>query len=72
MSSGNKVRAKGPHQGELVNKVVYDRLKGRVAVIASGGINLKKSLEALENADLVVGLFTTHLSRDPEFCREDS
>ena len=57
----NKVRAKGPHQGELVNKVVYDCLKGRVAVIASGGINSKeKALEALENADLV-GLSTPPL-----------
>ncbi|MBF1727164.1 MAG: NADH-dependent flavin oxidoreductase, partial [Streptococcus sp.] len=62
----NKVRAKGPHQGELVNKVVYDRLKGRVAVIASGGINSKeKALEALENADLV-GLSTPFIT-DPEF-----
>ena len=62
----NKVRAKGPHQGELVNKVVYDCLKGRVAVIASGGINSKeKALEALENADLV-GLSTPFIT-DPEF-----
>ncbi len=46
--------------------MVYDRLKGRVAVIASGGINSKeKALEALENADLV-GLSTPFIT-DPEF-----
>lgn len=62
----NKIRAKGPHQGELVNKVVYDCLKGRVAVIASGGINSKeKALEALEHADLI-GLSTPFIT-DPEF-----
>ena len=45
-----------------MNKVVYDRLKGRVAVIASGGINSKeKVLEALENSDLV-GLSTPFIT----------
>ena len=51
------------HIIELVNKVVYDRLKGVEAVIVSGGINSKeKPLEALENADLV-GLSTPFIHR---------
>ena len=65
----NKIRAKGPHQGELVNAVIYKALKGKVAVIASGGINSQeKALEALEHADLV-GLSTPFIT-DPEFAKK--
>ena len=65
----NKIRAKGPHQGELVNAVIYQALKEKVAVIASGGINSQeKALEALEHADLV-GLSTPFIT-DPEFAEK--
>lgn len=50
----NEVRAKGPHQGEPINKVVYDHLKGRIPMMATGGVNSpEKAMEALEYADMV-------------------
>lgn len=50
----NEVRANGPHQGEPVNKVVYTHVKGRIPMMATGGVNSPdKALEALEYADMV-------------------
>ena len=64
----NRVRS-GPHKGELVNKVVRDALKGRVWVMATGGINsAEKALEALETADLV-GASTPFIT-DPELVQK--
>ena len=52
-----------------MNAVIYKALKGKVAVIASGGINSQeKALEALEHADLV-GLSTPFIT-DPEFAEK--
>lgn len=62
----NKVRGAGPHQGRLVNQVVYQALKDRMVIIASGGINsAEKAMEALQSADMV-GLSTPFIT-DPEF-----
>lgn len=50
----NEVRAAGPHQGEPVNKVVYEYVKGEIPMMATGGVNSPdKALEALEYADMV-------------------
>ena len=50
----NEVRAEGQYQGQPVNKVVYKHVKGRVPMMATGGINSPdKALEALEYADMV-------------------
>lgn len=50
----NKVRAPGPYQGQSVNKVVYEHVKGRIPMMATGGVNTPdKALEALEYADMV-------------------
>lgn len=50
----NKVRGLGQHLGKLVNQVVYEHLKGRTLVMATGGINTPdKALEALQHADFV-------------------
>src|SRR5699024_11562376 len=35
----NEVRAAGPHQGEPVNKVVYEHVKGEIPMMATGGVN---------------------------------
>ncbi|MEE8825438.1 NADPH dehydrogenase [Lentilactobacillus sunkii] len=48
-----KVRA-GKHKGELINEVVHNHMKGKVPVIATGGINsADKALEASQHADMV-------------------
>lgn len=61
----NTVRA-GKHEGELVNKVVYDHVAQRVPVIATGGINsAEKALEALENADMI-GMSSVFVT-EPDF-----
>ncbi|QQD85064.1 NADH-dependent flavin oxidoreductase [Jeotgalicoccus sp. ATCC 8456] len=50
----NEVRAEGQYQGQPINKVVYEHVKGRVPMMATGGINSPdKALEALEYADMV-------------------
>lgn len=50
----NEVRAEGQYQGQPVNKVVYEHVKGRVPMMATGGINSPdKALEALEFSDMV-------------------
>ena len=50
----NEVRAAGPYQGQPVNKVVYEHVKGRIPMMATGGVNTPdKALEALEYADMV-------------------
>lgn len=65
----NRVRSKGVHEGKLVNQVVYEHLKGRLAVMATGGINsAEKAVEALAHADLV-GLSTPFIT-DPEFAQK--
>lgn len=62
----NRVRSPGVFQGQLVNQVVHEALKGRVWVMASGGINsADKALEALNSSDFV-GASTPFIT-DPEF-----
>lgn len=62
----NKVRAAGPHQGRLVTQVIKEQLKGRLPVIATGGVNTpEKAIEALEHADFVGA--STPFVVDPDF-----
>ncbi|MGT2743872.1 NADH-dependent flavin oxidoreductase [Streptococcus phocae subsp. phocae] len=62
----NKVRAAGPHQGRLVTQVIKEQLKGRLPIMATGGINTpEKAIEALEHADFVGA--STPFVVDPEF-----
>lgn len=64
----NKVKADN-HKNELVNKVVYDHIAGRVPVIATGGINTPdKALEALEHADMV-GMSSVYVT-EPDFVQK--
>ncbi|SDK22987.1 NADH-dependent flavin oxidoreductase [Lacicoccus qingdaonensis] len=50
----NEVRAEGPNKGRLVNEVVYEHVKGRIPMMATGGVNSPdKALEALDHADMV-------------------
>ena len=50
----NKVRSDGIYKGQFVNAVVHDYLRGRVPMIASGGINSPESaLDALKHADMI-------------------
>lgn len=50
----NEVRADGPNKGRLVNEVVYEHVKGRIPMMATGGVNSPdKALEALDFADMV-------------------
>lgn len=59
----------GKHEGELVNKAVYDHINGRVPVIATGGINdPDKALEALENADMI-GMSSVFVT-EPDFVQK--
>ena len=61
----NKVRAQD-HQGQLVNKVVYDHFKGRLPIIATGSINSPdKARQALKHADLV-GMSSAFVT-EPDF-----
>ncbi|WP_155962244.1 NADH-dependent flavin oxidoreductase [Streptococcus ruminantium] len=62
----NRVRGAGCYQGRLVNQVVHNALKGRLLIMATGGINsAEKAAEALKHADMV-GLSTPFIT-DPEF-----
>lgn len=62
----NQVRSAGAYQGLLVNDVVYQQLKGRLPIMATGGINSpEKAVEALAHADLVGA--STPFIVDPEF-----
>lgn len=62
----NKVRAEGKNEGRLINEVVHEHLKGRVPLMATGGINsIEKSREALEHAELV-GLSSVFVA-EPDF-----
>lgn len=50
----NTVRSQGKHQGKLINKVIYEHFKGKLPIMATGGINSPdKALEALQYADMV-------------------
>lgn len=50
----NEVRADGPYKGKIINQVVYDHVKDRVPMMATGGINSPdKALDALKHADMV-------------------
>ncbi|MGT2934753.1 NADH-dependent flavin oxidoreductase [Streptococcus castoreus] len=62
----NTVRSLGIYHGHLVNQVVWEYLKNRLPVMATGGINTpEKALEAFAYSDFV-GL-STPLVVDPEF-----
>lgn len=50
----NEVRAEGPNKGRLVNEVVYEHVKNRIPMMATGGVNSPdKALDALNFADMV-------------------
>lgn len=56
----------GKYKGELMNKVVYDHIAGRIPIMATGGINSpEKALEALQFSDLV-GMSTPFVT-EPDF-----
>lgn len=60
-----KIRA-GKHEGEYMNQVVYDHFKGRLPIMATGGINSpEKALEGLQFADFVGA--STPFVTEPEF-----
>lgn len=65
----NRVRSKGQYQGRLVNEVIYQHWKGRLPIMATGGINSpEKAVEALAHADLVGA--STPFIVDPEFVQK--
>ena len=56
----------GSRPGDYVNEIVWDHLKGRVPIIATGGINSpEKALEALRYADMV-GMSSVFVT-EPDF-----
>ena len=56
----------GSRSGDYVNEIVRDHLKGRVPIIATGGINSpEKALEALKYADMV-GMSSVFVT-EPDF-----
>jgi len=56
----------GSRPGDYVNEIVRDHLKGRVPIIATGGINSpEKALEALRYADMV-GMSSVFVT-EPDF-----
>lgn len=60
-----KIRA-GKYQGEYMNKIVHDHFKGRLPIMATGGINSpEKALEALKYSDFVGA--STPFVTEPEF-----
>ena len=62
----NTVRAEGPHQGRLINEIVYEHLNGRIPLIASGGINTVEKCEAaILHADMI-GLSSPFVA-EPDF-----
>ncbi len=62
----NKVRAEGENQGRLVNEVVHEHFKGRLPIIATGGIDSPDTaLDALKHADMV-GLSSVFVT-EPDF-----
>lgn len=59
----------GKYKGELVNKVVYEHINGRVPVIATGGINSPdKAIEALKYADMI-GMSSVFVT-EPDFVQK--
>ncbi|MGT2799161.1 NADH-dependent flavin oxidoreductase [Streptococcus marmotae] len=65
----NRIRSTGRYQGQLVNQVIYQQLKGQIPIMATGGINSsEKAIEALAHADLVGA--STPFIVDPEFVQK--
>lgn len=61
-----RVRAQGKYYNRIVNDVVYEHLKNKIPIIASGGINTpEKCIEALQFADMI-GLSSVFVT-DPDF-----
>lgn len=64
--SYNEIVRFGKHTGDLMNRVIYDHLAGRVPLMVTGGVNTAdKAMEALEIADMTA--VATPLLTDPEF-----
>lgn len=60
------VRAQGENEGEYVNKIVYDHVKGKIPLMVTGGINTpEKALEALQFGDMV-GMSSPFIT-EPDF-----
>jgi 2,4-dienoyl-CoA reductase-like NADH-dependent reductase (Old Yellow Enzyme family) len=56
----------GKYKNQLMNKVVYDHIAGRVPLMATGGINSpEKSLDALQFSDMVGA--STPFVTEPDF-----
>lgn len=56
----------GKFKGQLMNKVVYEHVAGRVPVMATGGVNTpEKALEAVQYADMVGA--STPFVTEPDF-----
>ncbi len=65
----NRVRAKGYFHNKLVNEVVWNHFKGRLPIMATGGINTpEKVREAIACSDFVGS--STPLVVDPEFLQK--
>ena len=64
--SYNEIVRFGKHTGDLMNRVIYDHLAGRVPLMVTGGVNTAdKAAEALETTDMIA--IATPLLTDPEF-----
>ncbi|WP_341492913.1 NADH-dependent flavin oxidoreductase [Mesomycoplasma ovipneumoniae] len=62
----DKVRSKSNNFNRLISDVVYEKLQGKIPVIASGSINsLEKSVEAIQFSDFV-GISSAFVP-DPDF-----
>lgn len=67
-SYNDKVRA-GSHQGESINKVIYDYVDGRTQVIVNGGVNSpEKTLDALNYGDMAT--MATGFVAEPDFIQK--
>ena len=64
--SYNEIVRFGKHTGDLMNRVIYDHLAGRVPLMVTGGVNTAdKAAEALETTDMIA--IATPLLTDPGF-----
>lgn len=63
------VRAEGKNEGEYVNKIVYEHVKGKIPLMVTGGINTpEKALEALQFGDMV-GMSSPFIT-EPDFVKK--
>lgn len=59
----------GPNKGEYMNKIVHDHFKGRLPIMATGGINSpEKAMEGLSFSDFVGA--STPIITEPDFANK--